>query len=84
MSKPDSDSHLLEAQVREIADTKAVEVGFEPEDCQPKVFRELRPDDRLFLDHEGPTSVIPFGRSTTSHPLCSSTKVSYLALSVEI
>ena len=53
MSLPDSDSHLTEAQVREIADTKAVELGFDPEDCRPKVFRELRPEDRLFLDDEG-------------------------------
>ena len=42
-----------EAEVRLIADRKAVELGFDPETTGPEVFRELRPYDHDFLDEEG-------------------------------
>ncbi len=42
-----------EAEVRLIADQKAVELGFDPETTGPKVFRELRPYDHDFLDEDG-------------------------------
>ena len=42
-----------EAEVRLIADQKALELGFDPETTGPEVFRELRPHDHPFLDDEG-------------------------------
>ncbi len=42
-----------ETEIREIADAKAVELGFDPEGSRPEVLPELRPDDQLFLDDEG-------------------------------
>ncbi len=42
-----------EAEVRLIADQKALELGFDPETTGPEVFRELRPHDHDFLDDEG-------------------------------
>ena len=42
-----------EAEVRLVADQKAVELGFDPETTGPEVLRELRPYDHPFLDEEG-------------------------------
>ncbi len=41
------------AEVRLVADQKAVELGFDPETTRPEVLRELRPYDHAFLDEEG-------------------------------
>ena len=37
----------------DIADAKAMELGFDPEAAHSEIYRELRPDDQLFLDDEG-------------------------------
>ena len=42
-----------ETEIREIADEKAREFGFDPEVSRPEVFPELHADDQLFLDDEG-------------------------------
>ena len=47
------DERRMEPEVRQVADQKAVELGFDPEAIQPQVFRELRADDHRFCDEEG-------------------------------
>ncbi len=42
-----------DTEIREIANAKAIELGFDPEVSRPEVFRELHADDQLFLDEEG-------------------------------
>lgn len=42
-----------ETKIREIADEKAIELGFDPEVSKAEVFLELHADDQLFLDEEG-------------------------------
>ena len=45
-------SEALEAQVRRVADGKATDLGFDPDECDPQLRKELRPDDETFLDEE--------------------------------
>ena len=45
----------LEFRVREVADTKAIELGFQPDQCQRQIFQKPRPEDQPFLDEEGVT-----------------------------
>ncbi len=42
-----------DTELREIADAKAVELGFDPEAANSEIYHELRPEDHLFLDDEG-------------------------------
>jgi hypothetical protein len=42
-----------DAEIREIAATKAMELGFDSGAANSEIYHELRPDDQLFLDDEG-------------------------------
>lgn len=42
-----------DTEIREIAAAAAIELGFDPEASRSEIYRELRPDDQLFLDDEG-------------------------------
>ncbi len=45
----------LEFRVRKAADAKALELGFQPEQCQRQIFQKPGPVDQPFLDEEGIT-----------------------------
>ncbi len=45
----------LEFRVRKAADAKAMELGFQPDQCQRQIFQKPRPEDHPFLDEKGVT-----------------------------
>ena len=53
MNQPESDAEAMSAAVADVANARALDLGFDPEVSEPTIRRELRSYDHAFLDEVG-------------------------------
>ena len=53
MNQPESDGEAMSAAVAEVANARALDLGFDSEVSEPTIRRELLPYDHPFLDDVG-------------------------------